>query len=133
MLFSGRDSFEIDGVGFVKVMGSGSSCESTSKQLDVKNNFLLFDIFGEIGAEEEEERFLLVEFFFFYCATDQFPDDEFSMVTSWLSTDWLMLTEVETFFRRAGCSLVMLDLVLAKFVFLFLYVDVDWGIIMILR
>ena len=81
MLFSGRDSFEIDGVGFVKVMGSGSSCESTSKQLDVKNNFLLFDIFGEIGSEEEKERYLSLEFFF-DCATNQFPDDKFSMVTS---------------------------------------------------
>lgn len=41
-----------------------------------------------------------------------------------------MLTEVETLFRRAGCSLVMsLGLVLDKFVFLLL--DVDCGIIII--
>ena len=86
MFFSGRDSFEIDGEGFVEMVGSSSSCERTSKRLDVKINFLLFDIFGEIGSEEEEERFLLLEFFF-DCATDQFPDDEFSMVTSWLLTD----------------------------------------------
>ncbi len=81
MLFSGINSLEFDGVGFAEVVGSGSSCESTSKRLDVKNNVLLFCIFGEFGSEEEEERFLLFGFLFGF-TTDQFPDDEFSMVTS---------------------------------------------------
>lgn len=86
-------------------------------------------VFGEFGSEEEKKRFLLL-WFFFYCARDQFPDEELSMVTSWLPTEWLVLTEVETLLWRAGCSLVRsLDLAMSKFVFLCL--DVDCGIILL--
>ncbi|CAI6373691.1 unnamed protein product [Macrosiphum euphorbiae] len=60
MLLFEIDSLEIGGVGFVGEVGCGSSCESTSKRFDVKNNFLLFCIFGEFCSEEEEERFLLL-------------------------------------------------------------------------
>lgn len=80
--------------------------------------------FGRRGGE------VYFTWIFFYCARDQFPDEELSMVTSWLPTEWLVLIEVKTLLRRAGYSLVRsLDLVMGKFVFLCL--DLDCGIIII--
>jgi len=109
---------------------SGGFCESISHRLHVKNVLLCF-IFSKFCTEEAEERFFLLGFFFNW-AKDQFIYEELSMITSWLSTEWLVLTEVETLLRWAGCSLVRsLDLVTAKFVFLFL--DVDCGIIIAIK
>jgi len=126
----GFKSLEIDGVGFVGLLSSFLSCESTSKRLNVNNNFLLCCVLANLVRKKRRRGFFYLVFF--YCARDQFLDGVLSMVTSWLPTEWLVLTRVETLLRRAGCSLVRsLDLVLAKFVFLCLYCIVDCGIIII--